>query len=170
MSLFRCSVCGGELERTERTYRCGKNHSFDISKEGYTYLLPPNQKHSAAPGDDKEMSRSRWEFLSKGYYAPLLEALCQAAEAVWTARLRDGVSVESCEEAFCCAAAFTAAADYAVGQEADGVSGFSAGEVSVQMRNGNGRTAVADALRQTAERLMAPYAEPEDFCFKGVWG
>lgn len=99
---------------------------------------------------------------------PLLEALCHAAEAVWTARLRDGVSAEACAEAFCCAAAFTAAADYAVGQEADGVSGFSAGEVSVQLRSRNGRTAVADALRQTAERLMAPYAEPEDFCFKGV--
>lgn len=99
---------------------------------------------------------------------PLLETLCRAAEAVWTARLRDGVSAESCAEAFCCAVAFTAAADYAVGQEADGVSGFSAGEVSVQLRGGNGRTAAADALRQTAERLMAPYAEPEDFCFKGV--
>ena len=81
MSLFRCSVCGGELERTERTYRCGKNHSFDLSKEGYTYLLPPNQKHSAAPGDDKGMAAARRDFLSKDYYRPLQEALCQLVDA-----------------------------------------------------------------------------------------
>lgn len=97
---------------------------------------------------------------------PLLEALCRAAEAAWTARLRSGVAPEDCAEPFCCAAAFTAAADYAVGQGADGVSGFSAGEVSVQLRGG--QTAVAEALRQTAERLMVPYTEAADFCFKGV--
>ena len=99
---------------------------------------------------------------------PLLEALCGAAEQLWSSRLKTDMTPELCGEAFCCAVAFTAAADYAVGQEADGVSGFSAGDVSVQLRGGNGRTAAADALRQTAERLMAPYAEPEDFCFKGV--
>ena len=39
----------------------------DMSREGYTYLLPPNQKHSAAPGDDKGMAAARREFLSKRY-------------------------------------------------------------------------------------------------------
>ena len=43
----------------------------------YTYLLPPNQKHSAAPGDDKGMAAARREFLSKGYYKPLLDTLCR---------------------------------------------------------------------------------------------
>ena len=76
-SLFRCPVCGEGLIREERAYRCPNRHSYDIAKEGYTYLLPPNQKHSAAPGDDKGMAASRREFLSKGYYAPLLEALCR---------------------------------------------------------------------------------------------
>ena len=55
-SLFRCPVCGGPLDREERVYRCADRHSYDIAKEGYTYLLPPNQKHSADPGDDKAMS------------------------------------------------------------------------------------------------------------------
>ena len=59
MSLFRCPVCGEALSREERTYRCPNRHSYDIAKEGYTYLLPPNQKHSAAPGDDKGMAASR---------------------------------------------------------------------------------------------------------------
>ena len=79
MSLLRCPVCGGELTREDRAYRCGKNHSFDLSKEGYTYLLPPNQKHSAAPGDDKGMAAARREFLSRDYYRPLKEALCALA-------------------------------------------------------------------------------------------
>ena len=76
MSLFRCPVCGGPLVREERAYRCEKGHSYDLAREGYTYLLPPNQKHSAAPGDDKGMAAARREFLSKGYYAPLLNTIC----------------------------------------------------------------------------------------------
>ena len=75
-SLFRCPVCGGPLDREERVYRCADRHSYDIAKEGYTYLLPPNQKHSAAPGDDKGMAAARRDFLSKGYYTPLLNTLC----------------------------------------------------------------------------------------------
>ena len=39
-SLFRCPVCGGPLDREERVYRCADRHSYDIAKEGYTYLLP----------------------------------------------------------------------------------------------------------------------------------
>lgn len=48
-SLFRCPVCGGPLDREERVLRCAAGHSYDLAKEGYAYLLPPNQKHSAAP-------------------------------------------------------------------------------------------------------------------------
>lgn len=77
MSLFRCPICQAPLLKEERVYRCENRHSFDISKEGYTHLLPPNQKHSAAPGDDKGMAAARRDFLSKGYYAPLLNALCE---------------------------------------------------------------------------------------------
>ena len=81
MSLFRCPVCAAPLTREARAYRCGAGHSYDIAKEGYTYLLPPNQKHSAAPGDDKGMAAARREFLSKGYYAPLLNTLCHEIAA-----------------------------------------------------------------------------------------
>lgn len=75
MSLFLCPVCGAPLQREERAYLCPSRHSYDIAKEGYTYLLPSNQKHSAAPGDDKGMAAARHAFLSKGYYAALLETL-----------------------------------------------------------------------------------------------
>ena len=75
-SLFRCPVCGGALTREAHACRCENRHSYDIAKEGYTYLLPPNQKHSAAPGDDKGMAAARREFLSKRYYTPLLNTIC----------------------------------------------------------------------------------------------
>ena len=75
-SLFRCPVCGAPLDRGDRAYRCPAGHSYDIAREGYTYLLPPNQKHSAAPGDDRDMAAARRDFLSKGYYDLLLNTLC----------------------------------------------------------------------------------------------
>ena len=75
-SLFRCPVCGGPLLREERICRCAAGHSYDLAKEGYAYLLSPNQKHSAAPGDDKAMAAARRDFLSKEYYSPLLNTLC----------------------------------------------------------------------------------------------
>ena len=77
MSLFRCPICSSPLTREDRLYRCPNRHSYDIAKEGYTYLLPANQKNSLAPGDDKEMALARRDFLSIGYYAPLLETLCR---------------------------------------------------------------------------------------------
>ena len=58
-SLFRCPVCGGPLDREERVYRCADRHSYDIAKEGYTYLLPPNQKHSAAAGEPEALQNPR---------------------------------------------------------------------------------------------------------------
>ena len=79
MSLFRCPICGAVLTREERSYRCGKNHCYDIAKEGYTHLLPVQQKHSQNPGDDKAMVRSRRAFLSKDYYAPLRRQLEELA-------------------------------------------------------------------------------------------
>lgn len=52
----------------------------------------------------------------------LLALLCAAAEQRWTARLRDGVTVEKCGTAFRCAAAFTAAADLMAGRGGGTVS------------------------------------------------
>ena len=75
-SLFRCPICGAPLTREEGRYLCPNRHSYDLSKEGYTHLLPANQKHSAAPGDDKLMAAARRDFLSRGYYSPLLNTIC----------------------------------------------------------------------------------------------
>ena len=78
----------------------------------------------------------------------LLETLCRAAEAYWRGRLRQGVTAEDCGEAFPCAAAFTAAADLAAGQDG-GIESFTAGSVSVK---GGGESA---ARRAASSRLPA---------------
>lgn len=79
MSLFCCPLCRAPLQREERVYRCPNGHSFDIAAQGYTHLLPVNQKHSKMPGDDKGMAAARSDFLNSGYYAPLRQALCDLA-------------------------------------------------------------------------------------------
>ena len=58
-SLFVCPLCSSPLQREERRYVCPHGHSFDLAREGYTYLLPVNRKHSRAPGDDADMSAAR---------------------------------------------------------------------------------------------------------------
>jgi len=79
ISLFCCPVCGAALTRNKKTYTCPAGHSYDLAKEGYTYLLPVNQRHSLSPGDDKGMAQARRDFLSQDYYRPLLDALCGLA-------------------------------------------------------------------------------------------
>ncbi len=70
-----CPVCGNKLIFLDRSARCEKGHSFDIAREGYVNLLRSN-KNGDKTGDDKYAARSRREFLNKGYYAPLRDALC----------------------------------------------------------------------------------------------
>lgn len=79
MSLFLCPICGSPLTREGNCYRCPSRHSYDISREGYVHLLPANKKHSANPGDDKDMISARTQFLDGGWYSPLREALSRLA-------------------------------------------------------------------------------------------
>ncbi|MBQ0037321.1 MAG: methyltransferase domain-containing protein [Clostridiales bacterium] len=81
MSLFICPICGAPLQRGAHTYTCPNRHSYDLAKEGHTHLLPANRKNSKMPGDDKGMAAARAAFLSKDYYAPLKDALCELAIA-----------------------------------------------------------------------------------------
>ena len=80
-SLFVCPICSAPLERGERAYACPGGHSFDIAREGYVHLLPANRKHAKNPGDDRGMAAARSRFLSRGYYAPLRDALCGLARS-----------------------------------------------------------------------------------------
>lgn len=76
MSILICPVCGQELSKEGRTYTCPAHHSFDIAREGYVNLMagkPP------AVGDNRDMIAARHRTLESGIYAPLCEALRDAA-------------------------------------------------------------------------------------------
>ena len=68
---LRCPVCLGRLRKNDKSYVCGKNHSFDIARQGYVNLLPVQNKHSRSPGDTKAMLLARREFLYAGFYEPV---------------------------------------------------------------------------------------------------
>ena len=70
-----CPVCGQPLDFQSRSARCEKGHSFDVAKEGYVNLLR-SSKSGDLIGDDKFSARCRRDFLNKGYYAALRNALC----------------------------------------------------------------------------------------------
>lgn len=71
-----CPVCGKPLVFSAHVARCADGHSFDVSKEGYVNLLRGN-KPGDLMGDDKTSARCRRDFLNKGYYSSLKNALCQ---------------------------------------------------------------------------------------------
>src|SRR3546814_18639386 len=58
-------------------WQCAAGHSFDISSQGYTHLLPVQKKRSHDPGDSKEMVASRRRFLASDAYDPLANATNQ---------------------------------------------------------------------------------------------
>ena len=75
-----CPICGELLTKQEKSYRCEKNHSFDIARQGHVNLLPVQQKRSLNPGDTVQQVVSRRAFLDGGFYAPIRDALCALAK------------------------------------------------------------------------------------------
>ena len=51
-----------------------------------------------------------------------------------------------------------------------GAASFTAGEVSVRERDAGEVARVAQSLRETAEHLMSPYIDPQQFQFRSVQG
>lgn len=76
---YLCPVCARPLVRQEGSYVCDRGHRFDIARQGYVNLLTVQQKHSLDPGDTREQVLSRRAFLEAGFYAPISDALNQAA-------------------------------------------------------------------------------------------
>lgn len=68
MSIFMCPVCKSELFEKENSYVCANGHTYDKAKQGYVNLLLANKRHSASPGDSKEMVMSRRSFLESHKY------------------------------------------------------------------------------------------------------
>ena len=76
---YQCPLCAQPLRREVKRYVCPQGHSFDIARQGYVNLLTVQQKHSLDPGDTRQQVLSRRAFLESGFYAPISEALNQAA-------------------------------------------------------------------------------------------
>ncbi len=76
-SLFCCPVCQDALFVRPDGLRCFRGHHFDKAKQGYVNLLRSNS--SSGHGDDKLMVLARSNFLNKGYYAPLCDAVTALA-------------------------------------------------------------------------------------------
>jgi len=68
--LLVCPVCGAQLSNADKTLKCANAHTFDIAREGYVNLLLKK-----LPGDTKEMLVARRNFLERGYYRPLSDAI-----------------------------------------------------------------------------------------------
>ena len=112
--LLCCPVCGGSLENTGSALRCGAGHSYALSAEGYVNLLPANLRRSADPGDDREMTAARRDFLAASWYAPLRDTLCALA-------LRYGGAGACLLDAGCGEGYYTRAAAAVLGGEAVGI-------------------------------------------------
>lgn len=77
-SILTCPVCSDTLNAYEKSYACENKHTFDRAKQGYVNLLLSNQKKTAQPGDNKEMVKSRLDFLNRDYYLPIVKAINSA--------------------------------------------------------------------------------------------
>ena len=75
-----CPICGKELTKQEKSYRCETGHSFDIARQGHVNLLPVQNKRSLNPGDTAQQVAGRRMFLDGGFYAPIRETLCALAK------------------------------------------------------------------------------------------
>lgn len=80
MSSFICPVCKYELTEYEKLYKCENGHCFDKSKFGYVNLLQSQKSSAKRHGDDRLMVRARRDFLGKGYYGFLMNAVCDICE------------------------------------------------------------------------------------------
>ena len=91
-----CPLDGTPLQCDGSAWRCASGHSFDIASQGYTNLLPVQNKRSRDPGDSKEMIAARRRFLTAGFYQPIAAAVNRAVLADLPAR-----AASSCLDAGC---------------------------------------------------------------------
>lgn len=161
MNILKCPVCGRELYREDRTWRCENRHSFDIAKEGYVNLLSAHRSGDTI-GDNKEMARSRRDFLNKGYYEPLASAVTECLRRYSS----DGDSVLD----ICCGEGYYTA--YAAGRLKRDYYGFDLSKNMVRLASKRGCGAaffvaniasvpIRDGTVKAAFHLFAPFHAAE---------
>lgn len=95
MNIFHCPICSSAmLLRDYAQMVCEKNHSFDLSKQGYVNLAP--QAH--ATKYDRALFEARKTIMTSGFFEPVLNRLIELIEtntnAQPTLRLLDAGSGE----------------------------------------------------------------------------
>lgn len=77
LDLLRCPHClqGLNWDGPGTSVWCGNGHAFDVAKQGYVNLLTHGAPKNA---DSPAMVAARAEFLDRGHFAPLAQALSAA--------------------------------------------------------------------------------------------
>lgn len=68
---YKCPICQKDLKKTDKSYICPGNHSFDIAKQGYVNFAAVKKSYTSLSGDSKQMCLDRRNFLANGFYFPL---------------------------------------------------------------------------------------------------
>lgn len=72
---YVCPKCKKPLKPEGKSYFCPEGHCYDVAKSGYVNLVLANEKHSADPGDNKEMIKARVLVMDAGYYDSLSDCI-----------------------------------------------------------------------------------------------
>jgi 23S rRNA (guanine745-N1)-methyltransferase len=85
---YRCPLCGEPLPADDvggggdGGFGCANGHRFDRAKEGYVNLLVGGRLKGRPSGDDESMVRARRTVFDAGLYAPIIEAVADAAAEI----------------------------------------------------------------------------------------
>ncbi len=101
--------------------------------------------------------------------AAYLTKLCAMEEARLQSRLKEPLTEQN-RDAFICAAAWMAAADYFAGKGTDGTESWSAGDVTVHEKPSSAYSTTSESLRKAAQVLLEGHLEDRHFAFLGVDG
>lgn len=71
-TILACPRCESALTLADRVLRCRADHAFDVARQGYANLLQGPQPASA---DTAAMLSARAEFLARGHYDPIADAV-----------------------------------------------------------------------------------------------
>lgn len=138
-----CPVCDAALRAMPGTFVCPAGHSFDVAREGYINLLPPQHRARGIDGDSLGMLQARRRFLESGHFRPLVEKL--GADVERLLQSRDAVGADSAPRA--CVLEVGCGEGYYVGNLAGSLRGVA----------GASATYVGADLSKSATRLAAKH-------------
>ncbi len=165
--MLLCPVCHEPLVDDERGAACAGGHRFDRAREGYLYLLR-SSKSGDSMGDPKSQARSRRDFLNRGYYAPLRDAMVELVRKRVSGRAASTGGPMTLLDICCGEGYYTSAMGAVPGVDA---YGFDLGKEMVRLAAKRGDATyfvanmkdipVADGAFDMVTELFAPFNERE---------